>query len=345
MKNNDDDDFIGQGSYGCIYKRKIKCLNPRDNKGPTKNILSKVQRSKRTALKEIAISKHIKNIPDYDRYFSPILNDCTVSLAQINKKDADQCEFIKNDSASTSTSSMAPNTYYMTHSKYIIGKPLDEYFYDYITKNKSRQRIYDKLMYFCVYLLHAVSTLNEAHIIHFDIKDLNIIIDRTDRPILIDYGLSIYTPDVKQSLEETFFFHPFPKTRTEPVDSYEPWCVEIAWLSYLTKIVGLDKIFTETHRDELQSISDRYIDALKLHETKIFTKEEIEAYKTKKRNIIGRFPDRLSKDIIMEVYEHTHMNWDPYAVCIMIANYIGHYVDTSLLRQDHKELLQTAILF
>lgn len=335
-------DFIGQGSYGCIYKRKLKCLTDKRSTKETHDTLSKIQRSKRSALKEIAISKLIKTIPNYDRYFSPVLNDCAVSLAQLNKKDADKCEFIKNDSASA-TSSMAPNTYYMTQSKYVVGKPMDEYFYDYISTNKSPRRIYDKLMYFCVYLLHSISTLNEANIIHYDIKDLNIIIDISDRPILIDYGLSF---DIKTIIEdEVFFFHPFPKTDKEPVDSYEPWCVEIAWLSYLTKIVNLTTVFTVEHRDKLQSISDRYIDALKLPETRIFTKDQIEEYKERKRGIISRFVGRVSQTIVDEVFAHTQKQWDPYAVCIMTAKYLGHYVDTSLLRHDHKELLRTAILF
>ena len=80
-----DSTFLGQGSYGCVYKQKLRCTK-HDSNIPLKTIkdhkgvLSKIYLDKKYATREIEIGKHITKIPNYEHYFSPVLEnlaDCS----------------------------------------------------------------------------------------------------------------------------------------------------------------------------------------------------------------------------------------------------------------------------
>ena len=55
----------------------------------------------------------------------------------------------------------------------------------------------NKVLQTHIYLLNALDKLNRKGIIHFDIKYDNIVYDQTlQAPIIIDFGLSIYKPNL-----------------------------------------------------------------------------------------------------------------------------------------------------
>lgn len=378
--------FLGQGTYGCVYKQKLKCIkntdrddkknNKKHNKRQIKgDTMTKVHRDSETALNEIEISKEILKIPNYSRHFSPILESCNASLAQISKSDVDKCDFIntnRDESINTTNRDGSINTnrdgsinttnrkptqdepfdetpeliYFTTKSKYIVGEAFDDYYKNYTSKHKSQQRLYDKIMYMYAYLLAGAKILNEKNIVHCDIKASNIIVDQTDRPIYIDFGLSVNIKQMlkRKSYRDIYFFHPLPLDKKEPIDSYEPWCVEIALMSYIEDLKDHNQEQTITHSDvkNLQSISDRYIDDLKIDGI-LFTQTDVEKYKEKKRSNIANFVGQTYDAILKEVTEITYSNWDTYAISIMILKYLEHYIPDikKLIRNEHLKLIES----
>lgn len=337
--------FLGQGTYGCTYKQKLKCATKAKENGRKKikgDVMTKIHKDTSTALHEIEISKEILKIPNYNRHFSPILESCTANLAQISKSDIDKCDLIPSDTHNSSLK------YFTTKSKYIVGEPFDDHYNKYANIQQSQERLYDKLMYMYAFLLSGIDILNMENIVHCDIKASNIIVDQTDRPIFIDFGLSINIKNMlkNKSYNDIYFFHPLPEDPKIPIDSYEPWCVEIALMSYITELQEQQQenpniIFTKTDKKHLQSISDRYIDNLKLAGI-IFSQTEVEEFKQKKKSNIANFVGRPYSEILKEVTEITYMNWDPYAITIMILKHLEYYItNTSLIRNEHVEMMRS----
>jgi hypothetical protein len=68
--------LLSQGGYGCIYYPGIDC------NGHTIPYMTKLVREDDGKI-EWAISKKVKQIPNYIRYFSPIESICTVSSKKL----------------------------------------------------------------------------------------------------------------------------------------------------------------------------------------------------------------------------------------------------------------------
>ncbi len=370
--------FMGQGSYGCVYRKQLKCLNKKTK--PSKEPrLSKIQRTQKTAEREIAISAKVRKIPNFQIYFSPVLNNCIADLAQLSQPDLDKCDFIKeqqqqqpqpqqqpqqqpivnknvnnlqqppqlNFNKEKKEGSKGNHRFPLTETKYIFGESLNKYIRIATTKVDNQPTcLARKILYFNTLLIHSVKKLALHKLIHADLNDGNILIDTTDRPIIIDFGLSIdlNTPLTKEIAKQAFFFYPFKPEGA--LDSYEPWAVEIAINSFLLAKIGWDKIVTEPYLAEIKSVSDRYIDGLKFETThkNTFFKQDIALYKTKKHRIIDNFLNKPVSKIITDLTNASYHFWDIYAIGIMTSKYMNFYCPAAITPEVADKLKQQ-ILF
>ena len=98
MKNHKKEDtphLLGQGTYGCVYHPGINC----NHKPLNAKYVTKIHSSEeKTIQNEIAISKKIQTITNYELYFSPILENCDVNLAKVDKEEVEKCDFVKKTS-------------------------------------------------------------------------------------------------------------------------------------------------------------------------------------------------------------------------------------------------------
>lgn len=361
--------FMGQGSYGCVYRKQLQCLNKKTklSKEPR---LSKIQRTMKTAEREIAVSAEVRKIPNFQLFFSPVLTHCMTDLAQLSKPDLDKCDFIKakqktqpqqdiminnqnnqnnqNNNKNKEEGFKGKSSFAalpLTQTKYIYGESLNKYI-KIATTNKNNTCLARKILYINEILIYSVSRLAQHRIVHADLNDSNILIDTTDRPIIIDFGLSINLNKAltKDTAKQAFFFYPF--TETGSLDSYEPWAPEIAINSFLIAKIGWDTTITDTHIQTLKSVADRYIDGLKLDVThaKTFTPTEIQLYKTKKHQIIDKFLDKTVKNVVTDLTEASFHLWDSYAIGIMTSKYLNFYCPNAIT-PDVTQRLKTQILF
>ena len=320
-----DSTFLGQGTYGCVYKTKLKCTNKR-NKKLNKNALSKIYIDEKHASRELDISNHITKIPHYDRHFSPLLDSCKASLAQLNQEDIDKCDLI-NDKNQHST------PYFTTITKYIHGKTLSTYLEEY-QKTTTKDKLENKVFYIYTCLKNSVELLNNNGIIHFDLSERNIIIDTTDRPIIIDYGMSINIKKVNTPEQYNYEFAHYSFMKDNNVDFYEPWCIEIIILMYLNQTLSPNKIIDETHVREMIRLTDQYSE----HVQRALPVTLAPA----KQTLYESFKEKTAFECSQELMK-TYPKWDIYAISLMCLKYLPT-VATTPRKQEILDALKGAIL-
>ena len=314
-------------------------MDKKNKKRGPKHSLSKVYIDEKYATRELEISKHILKIPHYDRYFSPLLNSCNASLAQLNQEDVDKCDlFDKGPRGYTNSQS-----YFTTTTKYIPGQILNEYL-DIYSKQITPENSYtrdNKIFYIYTCLTKSIELLNSKKIVHFDLSERNIIMDSTDRPIIIDYGMSMNIDAIKTEDQFKYEFGHYSFTKEDDpnkVDMYEPWCVEIMALMYLNQRLQPQEIITETHVAELIKYTNQYVDNLELDKLGA-TEDEIKTYRESKCALYETFakeskvPKEPTLESSTQVNKTAHEcsqellksypKWDPYAIALICAKQLS----------------------
>ena len=276
-------DLLNQGTYGCIYRPGVTC----ESKPLSPKYTTKIHAKGDTGSNESIIGKIIRTkIPNFQNYFSPVLETCTVNLAKVAKDDIDQCEFIHNDILSNE-----PLEYESSKLKYIEGATLDSY----ISTHK-KPAIVEHLF---KSLINSVEKLNSVGIVHYDLKENNVIVKKNGAPIIIDFGISIDMNNLDRQLSDIFYAY-------EP--TYSAWCPEIHVISYYVKHPTIKKVTYS----KIMEIADNtneipFID----------TRAKYEAIAQKMN---GKSNAYLIKELLK-----TYKTWDQQAIATMIAQAMHKY--------------------
>lgn len=164
----------------------------------TGTYVSKVVNST-VATRELYISRLIKKIPNYKDYFIPVVSSCKVQSKKINPK----CKALRKETTFVALQMPMIKTVSVT---------VDLSYY--------------------LELIPYISKLIKAKIVHFDIKESNILF--TPKPYIIDFGISL---DMKHVSTDYFF-------------TYEPkqyqWPIEVHLLCYMMR--------APLHTDSLEQV-------------------------------------------------------------------------------------------
>lgn len=241
---SDSIELINQGTYGCIFKPGMNCKGGIEKKG----FITKLQYDQETTQNEVDISKILLNNDndsdhdlnlnkkkEYEKRFAPILDSCSISLGLINEKHdfIKKCNVLKENALA--------NKFYSNRIRYVGKYTLVDYFSNLMKDFDSKKRITKYLFIracskFHLYLLESVLLLKEKKIIHFDLKENNILIDqKLNVPVIIDFGLSInMDPLLKKPIDSYLY----TKTFFTYYDKYPPWCLEIVLVSFIVNSVS-----------------------------------------------------------------------------------------------------------
>jgi serine/threonine protein kinase len=288
--------LLSRGTYGCIFKPALTCKGGIDQE----NFITKVQRQSSLSNREVTISEKIKKIPHYNEYFAPILKTCTISVANISGDEIKKCDFMKNNKKIIS------NTL-----RYVGKNTLEEYFIQLLRTKPALyvETVYDSFFY----LLKSIRALFTNGIVHFDMKENNIMYDeRQNIPIIIDFGISFETSMIQNHLDEVFY--------TEGFD-YPPWCFEIAMCSY---IVNSDKKMEE--KIHIEKMKEKVLFFIKSNSIfGLFTETERKEYITKLNHYIENHGRFTYKEFIHELCKSMD-SWDIYALAVIYMKilYITH---------------------
>jgi serine/threonine protein kinase len=239
--------LIGQGSYGCIFYPGIKCGRKQPN-DPIQ-IVTKIQEASNSTLDELEIGKIVQTIPRYQQFFAPIIENCNINLSMINNKEIEKCEIKVKEKNKKFLSNKIAYAGKLTMGKY-INKKMDNIRKKYVTLKKGSltvtkqidllKKFLIKIISSHIYLSESILLLQQKNIIHFDLKENNIIYDeKRDVPVIIDFGLSINMNKLKtvKDFKTEFNYSNF--------ETCIQWPIEPILLIYICKniILPTDKNF------------------------------------------------------------------------------------------------------
>lgn len=316
--------LLSQGAYGCVYRPGINCKGNTENK----KYITKIQKSDESSQREIDIGIFIrKNIKNYTQMYAPIIKSCPVNLAKIKDSEIEKCEVISKNKNQYKTP-----TYIANKIKYVGKDTLAQYMLDTFNEIEDITPFFAKMFEGHLYLLKSVEGLSKKSIIHFDIKENNIIYnENTDQPIIIDFGLSFRVNQLKtpESYVDAFYVY---------YEKYPPWCLEIVMISYIvqneenwtTKVIDisiLKSIMNDffNKNDIINSIA--YYSPKKVEESK----RKWEDYITKK------FNNKTGIQIVEELVK-SWATWDKYALSVIFIFVLN---DMELMKKNDSCITNT----
>jgi len=228
--------LLSQGAYGCVFKPNITCEGSTGNN----RYVSKIQNNDETIQNELNIDKRISSIDKFHMFFAPILESCPISLNSINNSEIKKCDVLSKAPAANLL-----DKYISTKIRYVSDKNIKSYLYQL---PKIKEIIEQKLYTTYQYILHSLEKLSKNNVVHFDIKEKNIMYDeRNHSPIIIDFGLSFDTsaPIIQ---EKVFYTDEF----------YLYWCIDIYIISYVVQKVRKKDIPKNVSSDILAILLDTY---------------------------------------------------------------------------------------
>lgn len=317
--------LLNQGAYGCVYYPGFTC---KGNLEREKKFVTKIEIYDKTSKNELDISKTVRSIKNYSKFFSPVLKHCVTKLKKIEKfkNSLDECEAVN-------VSENLYNEFILIYINYINGKEIEKYILSIETPG-----IYiTKILKDYVFLQENIKKLQAKNIIHYDLHVGNILhdIDR-NTPIIIDFGLSInslkfYTDDKKidylQIKKSTMHYSPKHYT-------YPP---ELHFITYILSNIDRDnverKINEKISRESIKAFIDDLTDANKVYKRYYY-------YKKLHNNTTDKTDTKLENNVIDNYRKELEKYYNKYAnktIKYIVDDLIDHiyYLDMYTLTIDY----------
>jgi serine/threonine protein kinase len=213
------EEIINQGAAGCIYKYGVDCRGIKLND----KYVTKIQRNEKLSSNEAIIGKKIKEIPHYKDYFAPVIECCQVNLAKYDSEEVNKCEFIQKNKDKK-------RTYKMCKIPYVGQDTLGDHIYNVF--RYTPMQFVKSLANTYLYVLKSLKILSDKNIVHYDLKENNVVCNSANTPIIIDFGRSIDLVETKTDVnkyKDIFFLY-------EP--DFDYWCLDINFLMYMFNEIG-----------------------------------------------------------------------------------------------------------
>jgi serine/threonine protein kinase len=315
---------INEGQYGCILYRGIKC----DLKEiESSKYVTKIQRNDKTLKKELEISEKINTIENVTFFFAPIISSCPLELSKIENEEIRKCEVYQKSEK---------NNQELTACKirFVGSKTLADFLFDILKYNPSI--FFTTCIQFHIYLLSSLLKLEKLDLIHFDIKENNIMVDETLRiPIFIDFGLSIEKQNITWEYEETLF---------PQYSEYPFWGIDIFTISCMKTLNERESTMNKLNKTQWESLQMTQSDVERIAHDFVYTKDSIflkilrddSQRQTLKESIIQGFTPYIGlnwKNIFTKMCDFSN-TWDQYSLSMTFLLLL----DDSLLFDYSKEL-------
>jgi hypothetical protein len=337
---------LSEGTYGCIFRPGYQC----NGKPNTSNkFITKIQRRQETSSRELTISEIIRKIDHYGDFFSPIVEKpCLINLAKIEDEEIKKCSFLsgqnqtKSDSQTQLTTQTSTQPMYESNKIRYIGKRTiaDQIFFLF---KKNPKNIFKHVFESHMYLLDGFKKLLDAGIIHFDVKENNIVCEtHTNTPIIIDFGLSFEIDNIIKDNYRYAFFTYGP--------DYGPWCIDICFLTFIANKLGNnweDKIVDEKTINQVIYDFFNQNDAIQ----NLLSETEQKQFQTNLKNdFIYRFvKTKTTWKQMADYLIKFNGTWDNYSVCVIFLYIIKDmnlekYIDKFPKLREYISLLKTIIM-
>jgi serine/threonine protein kinase len=316
--------LVNQGTFGCIYKPSFLC----DGKTlKEEEYISKIQTKDDISQQEETIGNKIKELRNTSEHFAGIVNTCPIELSKIEDNELKKCDFIEKQ-----TGNETPQEYVASTIKYVGKQDVLDYFIARI--NKPQQYVMS-LFHIHFHLLKALTQLQEAKIIHYDLKSNNIMVhDVKKTPIMIDFGISFQGETKPEDASDVFYVYG---------PDYSPWCLDIHLISYaLHKINSENPLQEKVEEEQIQEVIKDYVD------TNSAVNSLTNTEKTEMRKAWNEYLSSYIGQTWETLYEalwNARWSWDNYAVALIMLKYTrGEFkIKENEFNQQYVKLLKQII--
>jgi serine/threonine protein kinase len=322
--------FLSQGTYGCVYRPGIQCGT---NATLGKQFISKIHRKEKYAEKEINNSNKIKKmIPQHARYFAISLTNCNVNVKKVEGNEMQKCDFIRNSASDISETGRPTVDFVSTKMRYVDGTSLGNFL------DRVKLKIDSQIFSICKRLYLCIQKLQEIKMVHYDLKENNMIIKtNTGLPVLIDFGLSIdmdvFIDKNENKILSDLSIEIYRKYFYVYATDYVPWHIDIDIICYIVQELREDGWMNSIDYTRLEEIYDHWFQAYLKRKSRL--SENQKRFWKKMRETI---PGDLVKQCFMEKTQYLEMLkgmnlgnwkdladnlilrwklWDIYALCVL----------------------------
>lgn len=189
-------------------------------------------------------------IPSYQYRYAPVVQSCPVQLSAIDPIYVKKCDVAKKALA---TKLQGPDLFTLNKIKYAGSETLETY----LTRRLSSGYFLPKFYEMHLYLLRSIQLLANAKVVHYDLKENNVMYDASNHtPVIIDFGLSLDMGTIlvprapSEAYKNAFYTH---------YEKYPPWCLDIVLASYIVqKKQSANWMTTPVDAVELGRVVDAY---------------------------------------------------------------------------------------
>ncbi len=279
--------LINQGGFGCVY---YPGFDAKDNKKLDEEVVVKLQHKSVASKNEIEVSKIITTIPSFSFYFAPIIKTEPIHVGKIDKELVKSCKPVAHATSDAFELMTVP---YVNQENYF--KSIEN-----VELNDTRH-IFTQHVDSYTFLLTSLELLEKKQIVHFDIKDDNIVYSRINRnPVIIDFGISIDISQLSASTWNKHFYVYAPE--------YYIWCLEIQFICFLCHEED------QLSQENVHSICSKYISYCPVFE--LFSQKFKNKYLENAIQHYMQYVDIDKNKVIPELLK-TWKTWDNYALTIL----------------------------
>ena len=312
-------EFLGEGSYGCVYNPGMDCKG-RKNK---KKTVTKIQEINFYSDNEKKNGTYIKkNIKEYKKYFGPIIKSCIVKFNTIETSNIDtkKCSILHNEYSPGGLPLY--NRYVLMYSYFIKNYTMKDFHIHY-----NFEFLINTLNHMYI-LTYSISLLNKIGVVHNDLHMSNVLINlKNNNPFIIDFGLSFIINDCYKLNKDYVDFQYIKKFLFDfRIDSYHV-NIEKRFISFL--IYNKTKYYPSVINDnnDNNSLSKEAIDYfIKDACDTIIMNDEMHIYMSSEHTHIAV---RGTHIYSIYIYAYIHIYRDIYVyIYICIHTYIHMYMSS-----------------
>ena len=296
--------LLSQGGFGCVYYPGITCSGKASS---NKKVVTKIQKKDSVSDNEIKVGEIIKQIPNYQLFFLPVINHCSVHLASLNKNVLNDCEVISDEDKFQ---------YILMNISYVANKS----FFDFLLKvGKTKKHVILDIIETYSYLLNSISILLSKNVIHFDLKNENILYNtKTNNPLLIDFGISIPISSLTKKNYKSYFYIYAPE--------YYIWPLEVHLINFIIHKLGEKNQIEKT---DIIQLCENYTESNKA--LNIFSDSFKESYKKSCINSLSVFIGKNKEETIQKCIALYH-TWDNYSLSILYLRLIDYMFEKGFMK-------------
>jgi serine/threonine protein kinase len=294
--------LLTQGGFGCVYYPGILC-DGRPNL--SKKIITKLHKRDSSAENEILIGNIIRKINNYKLFFSPVIKSCGVNLANIDRNLLTKCDVVNEKKT---------NEYILLDILYINSNKFME-----LIKKMSRKNLIVNIFETYIFLLTSINILLENKIVHFDLKNDNILYEKTtNHPILIDFGISLPIGMITSKNIRQYIYLYAP--------DYYIWPLDVHILGFL-----LNKTENKLTKLDAIRIGSEYADNNKSLD--VYSDEFKNNYKEFCIKVSNQFVD-MEREEVIEKLMSNYATWDNYAISAFYLKTFSFLFENGFYRNE-----------